>query len=1157
MKKEKHTYHALYRLISFFTFLFLTISVSFSQEINGSACEKYIPKSTKIKLNPKDNTIQYFKLSADSKVNSTDACTYLVSILKLNKEISLKVHSKETDKIGYTHTRYKFYFKSILIEDFTYIIHSKNDLIVSGNGEYSKISNFNNSNPLIKNDEAIKIGKSKLKSEKYYWKENEFPQPELNYILINNSFKLCYKTDIYSVKPLARKYFYIDAENGKILKEINRIQHTDVIGTAHTKYNGVRSITTNQQGANFILTESGRGNGINTFNLNNGTDYSNYTNFTDTDNNWTSTLNQDDAALDVHFGAEAFYDYYSSTFGRNSFDNSNSTINSFVHYDTNFVNAFWDGTNITYGDGDGINYSALTSLDVVGHELTHAVTQYTANLQYINESGALNESFSDIFGVVIDFYKNPTTANYLMGDQFNITGNGFRDMSNPNAKNDPDTYLGNHWVTDPNFDNGGVHSNSGVQNYWFYLLVNGGSGTNDLNDNYSVTGIGLTKAAEISYRNLTSFLTANSNYNDARFYSIQSAIDLYGECSPEVIAVTNAWHAVGVGEIYTSEVIANFNVDKQISCSVPSSVHFYNFSTNAIQFHWDLGDGTTSTSDTLTHTYTTVGNYTIRLIANGTGICNSPDTLTLINFISITNDGSLTGAICKPKTTYPSTIKGISKVIFNTINKTSQFSKNESYQDFSCSQSTSLMAGSVYNLEINSGLEFGKAWIDYNNNGDFEVNEVIYSSDNKKTIHISNVIISGNTAYNTPLRLRIGTNEEIGFDACTNPIFGQFEDYTITIIQNSNPPIANFTASTFSTSINNPITFSDLSLNLPTTWTWEFTGANTLNSSSQNPVISYPAVGTYPVKLVVTNAFGEDSITKINFITIVNTYFICSDSYSNLYVGKLIDSGTESNNYNDNENCNFLVQPPTIKPIRITLNSFDTEQNYDFLKIYDGPDQNSPLLISISGILNTTSFIANSGNVFFEWSSDIYITSSGFDISWDTLDINTGGIIATGNFIQNQNIQFQSIYTNSSYYHWDFGDGSSINGSFNQLHSYQNPGQYLVGLSYYDLNFNYNTYYKNITIESNLGLNNKNEASSFLLYPNPTNDIINIKNNSEFKINSITIKNSIGQRINTIYPINKGEKNAINLYEFSTGIYYIEVLFENGEQSIQKVIKTN
>ena len=223
MKKEKNTHHFISRLISLITLLFLTISVSYSQEINGSACEKHVPNAIKIKLNPNDNTIQYFKLRTDAKVKSTDEISFLMGVLKLNKDINLKISSKETDKIGYTHSRYKFYYKSILIEDFTFIIHSKNDVIVSGNGEYSKVSDFNNDTPTIKSDDAIKIGKSKLKSESYFWKENEFPQPELNYILINNSFKLCYKTDIYSAKPLARKYFYIDAENGKVLKEINRI----------------------------------------------------------------------------------------------------------------------------------------------------------------------------------------------------------------------------------------------------------------------------------------------------------------------------------------------------------------------------------------------------------------------------------------------------------------------------------------------------------------------------------------------------------------------------------------------------------------------------------------------------------------------------------------------------------------------------------------------------------------------------------------------------------------------------------------------------------------------------------------------------------------------------------------------------------------------
>jgi hypothetical protein len=119
-------------------------------------------------------------------------------------------------------------------------------------------------------------------------------------------------------------------------------------------------------------------------------------------------------------------------------------------------------------------------------------------------------------------------------------------MANPNLKNDPDTYLGTHWITSKT-DNFGVHTNSGVQNFWFYLLSVGGSGTNDNSNAYSVTGLGMSKAVQIAYRNLSVYLTPTSNYAMARQFAIQSARDLYGNCSNEVTQTTAAWYAVGVG----------------------------------------------------------------------------------------------------------------------------------------------------------------------------------------------------------------------------------------------------------------------------------------------------------------------------------------------------------------------------------------------------------------------------------------------------------------------------------------------------------------------------------------------------------------------------------------------------------------------------------
>ncbi|RMF57727.1 MAG: T9SS C-terminal target domain-containing protein [Calditrichaeota bacterium] len=201
---------------------------------------------------------------------------------------------------------------------------------------------------------------------------------------------------------------------------------------------------------------------------------------------------------------------------------------------------------MTYGDGDGVTFSPLVSIDVVGHEITHGVTEHSANLVYSYESGALNESFSDIFGEAIENYAAGSN-DWLIGDDIDISGNGIRNMSNPNEDGDPDTYKGTYWATGSG-DNGGVHTNSGVQNFWFYLLTNGGSGVNDNGFSYNVSGIGLTKAAAIAYRNLTVYLTTNSNYSDAYLGALDAATDLYGAGSAEYNSVSDAWDAVGVDD---------------------------------------------------------------------------------------------------------------------------------------------------------------------------------------------------------------------------------------------------------------------------------------------------------------------------------------------------------------------------------------------------------------------------------------------------------------------------------------------------------------------------------------------------------------------------------------------------------------------------------
>ncbi|TYB69538.1 T9SS type A sorting domain-containing protein [Bizionia saleffrena] len=418
--------------------------------------------------------------------------------------------------------------------------------------------------------------------------------------------QLAYKYDIYATQPVSRGDIYIDAVTGKVLFYNSIIKHLGehanssknlsiteknlttkeatafrASGNAATRYSGAKAITTRVIGSSYALRDNTRGNGINTYNSGRQNSYPS-TNFTDADNNWTAAeFNnsfKDDAALDAHWGAEKTYDYLSTVHGRNSYNGSGAAINSWVHYDdqpggAGYDNAFWNGSVMTYGDGssngtEGNGYfDALTSIDVAAHEIGHAVTSSTANLAYQRESGGLNEGFSDILGAAVEHFAKgngnnaaPSASIWLIGDEIDRRSgsSALRSMSNPNTHSQPDTYDGTYWKN-PNCgtptnanDYCGVHTNSGVLNFWFYLSVAGGNGTNDIGSTYSVSGIGMTKSAKIAHRTLTQYLSSNSTFANARAGAIQSAKDLYGAEGAEEIAVTNAWHAVGVGAAYPS-----------------------------------------------------------------------------------------------------------------------------------------------------------------------------------------------------------------------------------------------------------------------------------------------------------------------------------------------------------------------------------------------------------------------------------------------------------------------------------------------------------------------------------------------------------------------------------------------------------------------------
>ena len=264
------------------------------------------------------------------------------------------------------------------------------------------------------------------------------------------------------------------------------------------------------------------------------------------------------ASVDAHYYANVTDDYYRNVFDRNSLDDQGMQMVSTAHFGKDYNNAFWNGQQITYGDGDGtVTFRELSGgLDVATHEFTHGVTEFTSDLIYQGESGALNEAFSDMLGNSSEFYAAQNGLDRKVGPDWQIgedvylpkdTVAGFRNMADPAEDGDPDHYSE---LYTGNQDNGGVHSNSGIPNHAYYLVVNGGENardntTNHPHDGPRVTGIGLPAAEKIFYTGFTS-LPSTATMAEARATTVAVAGGLYGEGSLQQTSTSNAWEAVGV-----------------------------------------------------------------------------------------------------------------------------------------------------------------------------------------------------------------------------------------------------------------------------------------------------------------------------------------------------------------------------------------------------------------------------------------------------------------------------------------------------------------------------------------------------------------------------------------------------------------------------------
>jgi Zn-dependent metalloprotease len=491
----------------------------------------------------------------EKTVASSYFLTNINHYFNISSEFTFIEAESNTDNLGMRHRLMQQYYKGIPIEGMSYRVHEKNGFVTSANGKAVRNIRLD-AQTTIGEEQAFHLALKYLNSKDTVSRQGKKLIVSKGFTFAPESFSIAYQFDI-DVSLIEQWRISIDARSGHVLNKVSLVNTCFEeepplpygTGTGLTNYYGTQTIQveTYGNGSSRLVGETEHGGKIGTYDFRNVNvlsllwffEWHQVYDFYSSNNTYNDPYLR--PAVSVQWAAEQAYEYYYTKHNRNSFDNNGSLIKSYVHVDENFNNAFWTHNLLAFGDGS--NNNPLVQLDVVAHELTHGVTQFEAGLQYYYESGALNESFSDIFGKAVEFDQFGDTATWQIAKHYQ--SGGLRDLSNPNLKNQPDTYAGDLWYAGYD-DNGGVHTNSGVQNFWFYLLCKGGSGVNDLDFSYSVNPVGMDVATKIAYRNLTEYLSNNSDYLDSRIGSLLATADLYGGNSTVYQEVDKAWDAVGV-----------------------------------------------------------------------------------------------------------------------------------------------------------------------------------------------------------------------------------------------------------------------------------------------------------------------------------------------------------------------------------------------------------------------------------------------------------------------------------------------------------------------------------------------------------------------------------------------------------------------------------
>ncbi len=538
-------------------------------------------------------------------------------ISKFDKMIKVKT---KTDVFGLKHSKYQQYYKGILVEHFTYLVHEKDGIAEIANGELLENIDLDIT-PLLSPEKSFEIALNSFKSNKWAWEDKDWEE-EKKANKINPSWKprgdlmiidrivedkkvgvLVYKFDMFSLDPYFQYSIYINSNNGNVEKKVSLFQSVE--GTVNTLYNGTKSITTLYRGLpnwDYILEDKTRGyictkiyNGW-TWNLRGHID--------NHENSWHNEGTEVQGAS-CQWAAERTYDYFQNAYNRNGINGNNVDLRIQIY--PSYTKTGW-----TAGDSDfdlitvgTIGQYFNATLDIIGHEYTHGVIASEAGLIDEKESGALNESFADIFGTMVERFAENSTWNWTLGEDI-FDNDYLRSMSDPHSKSHASTYLtDSNWFDVTNCssieqnDYCGIYTNAGVQNYWFYLLSTGGT-----QNGVTVDRIGPDKAAQIAYYSICYCLTEQSGYLAARSGSISAASSLYGACSNECKQVKNAWAAVGIGSVGNNCISATISGPNYIySGDTGTWTPIVSGGSGNFTYTWSIGGSTVSNDYTYEMTF--------------------------------------------------------------------------------------------------------------------------------------------------------------------------------------------------------------------------------------------------------------------------------------------------------------------------------------------------------------------------------------------------------------------------------------------------------------------------------------------------------------------------------------------------------------------------